>query len=50
MRHKEGPRVVDSDETRVIRDKFPDPGKQSGGHNPKSSPGNQQAVPFVWCA
>ena len=43
-------RVVDSGETCLVRDKFPYPGKQSGGHSPKSSPGNQQAIPFVWCA
>ena len=43
-------RVDDCDETHPVRDKFPYPGKQSGGHGPRSSPGNHQAISFVWCA
>jgi hypothetical protein len=43
-------RVAGSGETHPVRDRFPYPGMQSGGHSLKSSPGNQQAIPFVWCA
>jgi hypothetical protein len=43
-------RVAGSGGTRLVRDRFPFPGKQSGGHRPSLSPGNQQAISFVWCA
>jgi hypothetical protein len=42
--------VVDCGGTDPVRDRFPYPGKQGGRDRPKSSPGNQQAISFVWCA
>lgn len=36
--------------TIIVDRNTPHRGKQSGGHNQRSSPGNQQAIPFVWCA